>query len=317
MEPPALRSGVRHFSLSGFAFEKRVGVMKEHMNARKAMAMFGMPLGSGRRIEGQATAGIREQPPSCKAFTLIELLVVIAIISILAAMLLPALAKAKTKALSVSCTSNLRQFALAWQQYTLDFNDVMPPSMMPGAPGVAGTAGCWVLGNAQSDIDTNGIIRGVLYEPYVRNTSVYRCPADKSLVTSHPELPRTRSYSMNWWLNGNFGDSANPRNTPEDKTKLSQLITPADIFVFADEDENSINDGTLTVLSDKYATPNVWQDLPSERHNRSCNLSFADAHVKTHKWNWQKTFQSHPQAPANAQDRADLYWLKAASIPDK
>jgi prepilin-type N-terminal cleavage/methylation domain-containing protein len=250
------------------------------------------------------------------AFTLIELLVVIAIIAILAGMLLPALAKAKTKAKTTACTSNLHQMAIAWHQYTLDYQDVMPPSMTPGAVEVEGNPGSWVLGNPQQDTDTTNIQRGVLYS-YVGNTAIYRCPADQSVVTSHAGLLRTRSYSMNWWLNGDR-NGINPSNTPEDKTKLSQLMTPAQIFVLADENEVSINDGALVVMSDIEAPQyqNQWLDLPSDRHSQSCSLFFADAHAQLHKWNWPKIFNSRPQAPANSQDHDDLYWTKAASIPD-
>jgi prepilin-type N-terminal cleavage/methylation domain-containing protein/prepilin-type processing-associated H-X9-DG protein len=249
------------------------------------------------------------------AFTLVELLVVIAIIAILAAMLLPALAKAKTRAKSAVCISNLHQMTLASYDYTLAENDFMPPSMTPGEVGVRGNPNSWVLGNAQSDTDTTNIQRGVLY-PFVGTPSVYRCPGDKSIVTDHPGLLRTRSYSMNWWLNSDRGDGNNPINNPEDKTKLSQLTAPSQIFVLADEHKDSINDGTLVVLSDKYAPTNQWQDLPSDRHSHGCNLSFADAHAQWQKWNWPKVYKAHPQPTVNLPDHDDLYWLKGVSIPD-
>jgi prepilin-type N-terminal cleavage/methylation domain-containing protein/prepilin-type processing-associated H-X9-DG protein len=249
-------------------------------------------------------------------FTLIELLVVIAIIAIVAAMLLPSLSKAKTVAKGTVCTSNLRQMELAWHQYILDNRDVMPPSMTSG-PNIPQESypGCWVLGNAQLDTETTNIQGGVLFS-YVRNPSVYRCPADNSVVTGHPALLRTRSYSMNWWLNGDRGDGANPGSTPDDKTKLSQLIAPTQIFVLADESEASINDGCLVIFSDTNGLVNQWVDLPSDRHNQGCNLFFADGHVQMHKWGSPKVFQSRPQNPANSLDHDDLYWMKASSIPD-
>jgi prepilin-type N-terminal cleavage/methylation domain-containing protein len=250
-----------------------------------------------------------------RGFTLIELLMVIAIIAILAGMLLPALSIAKSKAKSIACASNLHQMALAWHEYTNDKNDVMPPSMTPGANiPQQSYPGCWVLGNAQTDTNVVNIQLGVLYS-YVRSPLIYRCPADNSFVTGHPGLLRTRSYSMNWWLNGDR-NGTNPSNTPEDKVKLSQLKSPAQIFVLADENEASIKDGSLVVLSDNYGFLNQWMDLPSDRHNKSCRLVFADSHAELHKWNWPKVFQSPPRPPDNSQDHDDLYWMKWVSIPD-
>ena len=118
-----------------------------------------------------------------RGFTLIELLVVIAIIAILAALLLPALGRAKDRGRTTACLSNLRQLAVAWVMYADDFAKRFPPNRSARMGSVQqNSPGSWVQGNAQMDTTTANLESGVLY-PYVPTAAIFRCPADLAFVS--------------------------------------------------------------------------------------------------------------------------------------
>jgi prepilin-type N-terminal cleavage/methylation domain-containing protein/prepilin-type processing-associated H-X9-DG protein len=242
------------------------------------------------------------------AFTLIELLVVIAIIAILAGLLLPALARAKTKAQAIKCLGNLEQLQLAWLMYPDDHGDRLPPQntgIDPITSDLIGLPGSWILGNVQYDLTSSNIENGVLF-PYNRSAAIYHCPTDKSTVTGHPHLLRTRSYS----LNGDLGDVAPPEiHDPRIKLRYSEIVSPgpSQVYAFIDEDDRTINDGTFFSPKEMWG---MWGDLPAIRHALGSNLSFADGHADHWRWRWPNK-ESGP--PVNSDDSQDLQRLWLAS----
>jgi prepilin-type processing-associated H-X9-DG protein len=185
--------------------------------------------------------------------------------------------------------------------YADDNGDRLPPQN-PGANNngnMSSQAGSWILGDVQLDLNSSNIEHGVLF-PYNQSTAIYHCPADKSTVTGQKGLPRTRSYSLNWYL----GTDPKVYYSPRIKLRSSEIVSPGPslVYAFLDEDALSINDGTFwsPVELDN------WGDLPATRHASGCNLSFADGHADPWRWRW-------PNKLGQASDREDLQRLWHAS----
>jgi prepilin-type processing-associated H-X9-DG protein len=154
--------------------------------------------------------------------------------------------------------------------------------------------------------------------PSTSNESVgiYRCPSNKSTVQGKPRIPRTLSYSLNLYPHGPDDPNMSPAyDFNLRKTKVGQLITPgpAGTFAFADQSEKSIIDGSFRVvsLSRVAAVGKVWGSVPSDRHDQSANLSFADGHVDPWKWEFPKKHDAWAAAKTPG-DQADLARLERA-----
>jgi len=220
-----------------------------------------------------------------RAFTLIELLVVIAIIAILAAMLLPALARAKNKAITTQCLSNKKQITLACTMYSGDYNDWLVPNAPVGPYGngwCAPSSENWGL--APANIDPNYYTTNTL-APYISGQiKVYKCPADN---IPSDNGPRIRSISMNSAMLGglptkNLAPLIGYNTGWRVFYKMSDLtlLQPVNAWVFADESMCSMNDGYLQMGLNQP----IFPDVPANYHGGVNCFSFAEGHAEAHKW---------------------------------
>ena len=257
-------------------------------------------------------------PCRVRAFTLIELLVVIAIIAILAAVLLPVLNAAKIRGQTATCINNQKEFATAWLMYSTDNNDFTAgnhwqdeqawlthsnENWVSGWEGADGSGGNGTSGGQGGPDNTNQyILVNSAYSTlgqYTRNPNLYLCPAYHVVApvssAGGQRYLMARSYSMNCWIGYNtdapgsqtiansplFNYSACVDKVYTKTTAITAGLGPSDLFVFMEERAESIDDGWFETVP---SSPGTIYNWPTDFHNGSCTLGFADGHVETHRW---------------------------------
>jgi prepilin-type N-terminal cleavage/methylation domain-containing protein/prepilin-type processing-associated H-X9-DG protein len=240
------------------------------------------------------------------AFTLVELLVVMAIIAVLAGLLLPALAKAKSKGRNIICLNHLKQLDICLHLYATDNEEWLAPNESVPDPAFSPlpASASWCPGNARTDATPTNIQSGALFH-YNDTVPIYRCPADfATVVTPAGEvLARTRSYCLSQSINGYVAKAVNAGGTNLNgvipgfrKTVEIANPSPAACITFLDVHEDEIQDAKFLIPTDPYFPgAQYWIDLPANRHNQGANFAFADGHAEHWKWRVPKVYAYRAQ----------------------
>ncbi len=269
-----------------------------------------------------------------RGFTLVEMLVVIAVISILAALLMPALSQAKARAQAIACMNNTKQLAVAWQVYAGDNAERLPYNL-----GLVGSSFrtdlnwvnnvmTWDTSSDNTNLET--LTKASLGSFVGGSTAVYRCPSDQALSSVQQAAgwtARIRSYSMNAMVGdaGSFSTNGFNVNNPGYKQffKITQIPQPSGIFVFLDEHPDSINDGYFLNRAPKSyaaaaASPSSfygkWTDLPASYHSGATSFAYADGHALLHRW--QQTTTVPPALPNAANLPIAITSSSASALED-
>jgi prepilin-type N-terminal cleavage/methylation domain-containing protein/prepilin-type processing-associated H-X9-DG protein len=232
---------------------------------------------------------------TARAFTLIELLVVIAIIAILAAMLLPALSKAKSKAQSIACLSNVKQWGYAFRIYEDDNRDVFPYEGSGGDISTGFNTNAWF--NSTTELISSPSL-ATLYlqgQPPVRGSrNLFSCPSAVSNVVAS-SLSVTRAYFMY-----GFNNRMDPNGAPF--FKVSQVRQPTATVTFTENNEDSY--------------PSTSGVYTKARHNKLANLGFVDGHASAIKEaNFRRTAIEDGDSNVEWAKAREVYWYPFPGAP--